>query len=831
MTIIDDDSAAPATAVILNGTEQADVLTGTRFQDSISGLAGDDVLNGGVGADTLLGGLGNDSYIVDAVGDVVTENTDEGSDTVLSSISYSLGSQLENLVLIGVTAINATGNSLDNKLTGNEQANVFDGKTGADTLIGGLGNDSYVVNSANDVVIETSALSSELDVVNSSISYSLGNNVENLVLTGTDAINGTGNGLNNKLTGNNAANQLNGGLGADTMLGGLGNDVYTVDDVADVTTETSTLSNEIDLVNSSITHTLAANIEQLTLTGTTAIDGVGNNLANLITGNNAANRLDGQAGADTLLGGLGNDSYNVDNAGDVVTETSALANEIDEVFSSVSFSLSVNVEHLTLIGNKAINGTGNALKNRITGNDAANMLDGGTGVDTLIGGLGNDTYKVDSTSDTVIESSALANEIDTVESVVTFTLVKNVEHLTLLGGNAINGFGNVLANKITGNAAANLLNGGQGADTLTGGLGNDSYVVDDSGDVVVETSSLASEIDDVTSSVSFTLGNNLENLLLSGNSAINGQGNKAANQLTGNSAANVLNGMEGADTLTGGLGNDTYFIDQLGDVISETSALKTEIDTVNSFIAFTLGANLEVLNLQGNNDLTGVGNALANQLTGNNGANTLDGKAGNDTLQGGLGNDTYVVDSKGDKVIEAVNAGNDTILASLSLTLPAQVEALTLTGNKAINATGNELANLLTGNKAANKLSGGLGADTMDGGLGKDSYTVDNSGDVVIETSTLASEIDQVNSSVTYSLTANVEKLTLTGTNAINGSGNALANTLIGNASANTLNGGSGNDTLTGGNASDVLIGGAGADSINLTETVAATDTIKIAAG
>ncbi len=831
VTIIDDDSVAPASAVMLNGTEQADVLTGTRFQDSISGLAGDDVLNGGVGADTLLGGLGNDNYIIDAVGDVVTENANEGADTVLSSLSYSLGNQLENLVLIGVAAINATGNSLDNKLTGNDQANAFDGKTGADTMLGGLGNDSYVVNSANDVVVETSTLSDEIDVVNSSISYSLGDNVEQLVLTGTDAINGTGNALNNKLTGNNAANQLNGGLGADTMVGGLGNDIYIVDDVGDVTTETSTLSNEIELVNSSITHTLAANIEQLTLTGTKAIDGVGNTLANLITGNNAANHLDGQAGADTLLGGLGNDSYSVDNAGDVVTETSALANEIDEVFSSVSFSLSANVEHLTLTGNKAIDGTGNELKNRITGNDAANVLDGSGGADTLIGGLGNDRYKVDSTNDSVIENSTLANEIDTVESIVSFTLVKNVEHLTLLGANAINGFGNGLANKITGNAAANLLNGGQGADTLTGGLGNDSYVIDDSGDSVVETSSLVSEIDDVTSSVSFTLGNNLENLVLSGNAALNGQGNKAANQITGNSAANVLNGMEGADTLTGGLGNDTYVIDQLGDVIIETSALKTEIDTVNSFIDVTLGANLENLALQGTNDLSGVGNALANQLTGNTGANLLDGKAGNDTLQGGLGNDTYGVDSKGDKVIEAANAGNDTILASLSFTLPTQIEALTLTGNKAINATGNESNNVLTGNKAANKLSGGLGADTMIGGLGKDIYTVDNSGDVVVETSTLASELDQVNSSVTYSLTANVEKLTLTGTNAINGSGNALANTLIGNASVNTLNGGSGNDTLTGGNASDVFIGGTGKDSINLSETVAATDTVKLAAG
>ncbi len=189
-------------------------LTGTSGNDKFNGLAGNDIINGLAGNDILNGGTGNDT---------------------------------------------------------------LNGGEGADTLIGGSGNDVYVVNNALDVVKETSTLATEVDRVNSSIGYTLKANVENLTLTGTAAINGTGNALNNILTGNTGANTLNGGTGndilnggrgADKLIGGLGNDVYVVDNVGDVVTETSTLSTEIDKVNSSINYTLGANVEDLTLTGT-----------------------------------------------------------------------------------------------------------------------------------------------------------------------------------------------------------------------------------------------------------------------------------------------------------------------------------------------------------------------------------------------------------------------------------------------------------------------------------------------------------------------------------------------------------------------------------
>ena len=141
--------------------------------------------------------------------------------------------------------------------------------------------------------------------------------VENLTLTGTTAINGTGNTLVNTVIGNTANNTLNGSTGADQLKGGTGNDTYVVDNVGDIVTELA--SGGTDLVQSSVTYTLPVEVENLTLTGTTAINGTGNALANTVTGNTANNILNGSSGADQLLGSDGNDSLSGDAANDILT--------------------------------------------------------------------------------------------------------------------------------------------------------------------------------------------------------------------------------------------------------------------------------------------------------------------------------------------------------------------------------------------------------------------------------------------------------------------------------------------------------------------------------
>ena len=577
------------------------------------------------------------------------------------------------------------GFSLDiaNIINGTAAGNSLVGIAGRDVMYGFAGNDTYVVNDVGDMVVELAGEGT--DTVQSSVTYTLTDNVERLTLTGTAAINGTGNGLNNVLTGNVASNTLtggigndtlNGGLGADTLAGGAGNDTYVVDNAGDVVVEL--VGEGTDTVQSSVSYVLTDNVENLTLTGTAAINGTGNGLNNVLTGNVASNVLtggigndsiNGGAGADTLIGGLGNDTYTVDNAADVVIEL--VGEGTDKIQSSVSYTLSDNVENLTLTGTAVITGTGNALANVLTGNaagstlyglDGNDTLIGGTGADTLVGGAGNDIYTVDNAGDVVIEAAGEGTDI--VNASVSYTLASDLENLTLTGTAAINGTGNALANTLLGNAAANtlsggdgndVLNGGAGADTQIGGMGDDSYIVDNVGDTLVE--NFAEGTDTVSASVSYTLSSNLENLTLTGSTAINATGNELDNVLIGNSGANTLtggagndtlNGGGGSDTMLGGAGDDLYYVNVATDIVTESA--DEGLDTVNSSVSYTLIANVENLNLTGTGSLAGTGNDLSNRLTGNTGGNTLnggagddylDGKAGNDTLIGGTGNDTY----------------------------------------------------------------------------------------------------------------------------------------------------------------------------------------------
>ena len=803
---------------------------GNAGNNVITGNAGANVLNGGAGTDTLIGGLGHDTYIVDSTTDTITEAAGAGTDTVQSSVAFSLAAiaNVENLTLTGTASINGTGNAASNIIYGNSGANVLDGGVGADILQGGAGNDTYVVDSGGDTVIEQAG--GGTDTVQTSVSIgTLADFVENLLLTGTGNISGMGNGLNNVITGNSGDNLLRGADGVDTLIGGAGNDTYNVDTTTDTITELS--GGGTDLVQSSVTFSLAAlaNVENLTLTGKSVINGTGNAGNNVITGNSVANVLDGGAGIDTLVGGDGDDTYIVDSTTDTITEAAGAGTGTDTVRSSVAFSLAANVENLTLTGTGNINGTGNAAVNVITGTAGNNVLDGGAGADTLIGGAGNDTYIVDDAGDVVTEAASAGT--DTVQSSVTISsLALNVENLVLTGGGDISGTGNTLNNVITGNSGSNILNGGAGTDTLIGGAGNDIYIVDTTTDTITELA--GGGTDSVQSFVAFSLAAlaNVEDLRLNGGDNINGTGNSLNNVINGNTGDNVLDGGTGIDTLVGGTGNDTYIVDTTTDTITEASSAGT--DTVQSSVAFSLAAiaNVENLTLTGTGNINGTGNSVGNVITGTSGANVLDGGAGNDTLVGGAGNDTYIVDADGDVVTELKNGGTDTVQSSVTISsLAANVENLTLTGSSAINGTGNTLNNVITGNSAANILTGGDGTDTLIGGTGNDTYVVDTTTDTITEAAFEGTDL--VQSSVAFSLAAlaNVENLTLTGTSAINGTGNAENNVITGNSGANVLNGGVGIDRLVGGDGNDTYIVDTATDFI-IEDADKGTDTVQSSA-
>ena len=572
-------SAGVAVSLLLQDQVQmtvagADFLTGFEglvggdFADSLTGDGFDNRLDGGAGNDSLVGGGGDDTYVVDSVADVVTEAAGEGTDTIESLITYTLAAaEVENLTLGGSGDIDGTGDGGANLVTGNSGANRLNGGGGADTLAGGTGNDTYVVDSGDIVVTE--GFDKGTDLVESSITYSLGSNLENLTLTGAADINGIGNGLANVITGNGGNNVLNGGGGADTLMGGAGNDGYSVDNAGDVVTEQA--GEGTDRVVSSVSYTLSANVENLTLKGTNDISGTGNDLHNILVGNAGANLLDGAGGADAMAGGAGDDSYGVDNLGDVVTELAS--GGFDTVLAYIDYTLvSPNIEAVTLTGTADLKAVGNSQANLLTGNGGNNVLDGCAGADTMAGGLGSDTYSVGSSQDVVTEL-ADAGAADTVKTdLASYVLGANVENLVLTGTHDIQGTGNGLANLIIGNGADNLLVGGQGADTLSGGKGddvlnggtgadrliggdgNDTYLLG-IGDTIIE--GAGGGIDTVLTSLATTnLGPTLENVTLLG-SALNANGNGLANIMIGNGLNNVLQGGNGADTIDGRAGADT----------------------------------------------------------------------------------------------------------------------------------------------------------------------------------------------------------------------------------------------------------------------------------
>lgn len=829
--------------------------TGNSLNNVLIGNSGDNALDGKDGTDIAYGGVGDDSYT-----DVeqIVEQPGEGTDTWFNPRGGVLPDNVENLYMgiygpqwmpPGYSGIStgglyymgwntayqtlapvAVGNDLDNVLVsgGLGYEHFLDGKAGADTLVvNGWDRVTAFIDDPGDTVVGVAY------EIRSYIDYGLAQPFPNeygyaapvanrLVLLGDDISTGTGNSLDNMLdgTGNSAANTLIGGKGSDYYRLGYGDQLVELAgegfDTVEINFDDAPAGAIIDY------QMMGKHIEKVTLSGLRngMVTGTGSN--DIIHGNLGSNTLSGGGGndtldagpgyplGDTLIGGTGDDTYIFGNGlsyWDKVTENQGEG--WDKIVlggnNPYGFGYTLMPDNVEEASSKGLGVSikGNAEDNVITGDAGSNVLEGGlgndlldgaAGPDALIGGGGDDTYVVDVAGDAITEST---NEgADTVQSHVSYTLGANVENLNLTGNAAIDGTGNPLDNRLHGNGAANLLSGLDGSDAVYAGDG-DTVHGNGGDDTLIAENSAAQWAwlwgdagnDTLTGGVgtaAFFGG--------TGNDTIQGGGGE--NYIWGDD----FSGAGGMDVITGGNGRD-FVMAGAGDDIVNGAAGDDVIDGSdgndtlhggegNDSIASGNGTSWEYLYGEAGNDT----------LVGGSGLNVINAGAGADTIMGGSGQNYIFADDWGDPV-----GDNDDVTGGVGYDFM-------------LGGGGNDT---LRGGAGGDWISGGTGTDVMLGGLGDDSYQVQEAEDTVTENADEGWDQIIVSGLATYTLPDNVEALSIFGTAASVGNGNALDNVLYGDAQKNTLygnagqdylRGGEGDDSLNGGDGNDALQGGAGGD-------------------
>lgn len=376
---------------VIHGGDGNDQLFGDDDNDTLFGDGGNDRLNGGSGSDLMKGGQGNDVYVVDSTGDRVEDDLlFGGTDEVESFISFDLrtASFVENLTLVGNSALNGIGNSDNNVIDGNSANNILSGLDGNDRLNG------------ND---------------------------------GDDVLNG-GNG-NDVLLGGNDNDTLNGGAGQDQLKGEAGNDTFLIDSNSD--TDVIDGGTGVDQVNSSVSFSLVNTVavENLLLTGTSTINGTGNSLANTLTGNSVSNILSGGDGDDVLNGDGGNDTINGDAGNDRLFEgegndvlNGGIGNDVlDGGTGRDRYNGGADNDHLTL-----------DMADLATG-ATAGQYDGGSGTDQINFSLsGSTVFDMRTIDDSLLRNIEVLN-LQTNRTVQNFAITNNHKvFLTFNDVNAIN---------------------------------------------------------------------------------------------------------------------------------------------------------------------------------------------------------------------------------------------------------------------------------------------------------------------------------------------------------------------------------------------------------
>jgi len=773
---------------IINGGSGDDIITDLGGDDNIKGGDGNDVINGGNGANLILGGAGSDFIVAGADGaSEVFAGT--GNDFILGSRTTEriLGNEGDDWIEVG-TFDGAPGDNFD-------EIFAEDSISGHDVFLGDGSTDEYIGEGGDDIMVGSAGVNklegmsgfdwatykdnpmsvladlllnafdetppppaqATLDQYGNVEGLSgsahndtlYGSNVTSLemptegkrgsVLTaeGIARIAGLQEVVGVGVTSFDGGNIILGGDGDDTIIGRGGDDIIDGDRWLNVRISVRSAANpnvEIESHNS-MTTLVAKMFSGQINPGQLRI------VREILT-------ADGAGDVDTAVYVGNRANYTVTFSNGVVTVTDNVGDEGTDTLRNIEriqFADMTLVNNVAAVGQPAISDTSPTEGQLLTASPGTIADPNGTTTSVftyqwqvLVAGVWTNIAGATAATFTPTQAqvnqqlrvvATFADDLGSTESIASDpTIVVGDLYVGTGGNNTFNGTaGDDNASGLGGN---DTLNGNNGNDILNGGAGTDTL-----------------------------------------------NGGAGADTLIGEAGNDTLNGGVGADAMSGGAGNDTYVVDDVGDAVTELAGQGTDIvqTTLN---AYALGNNVENVTFTGAGAFTGTGNALANRIQSNGGNDILDGGAGVDTMLGGAGDDIYIVDNANDVVTEAGGAGTDTVHASVTDTLAANVENLVLTGGANIGGTGNGLANVMTGNGGANALNGAGGNDTIHGGGGADSIT--------------------------------------------GGAGN---DTMYGGEGNDTLIGEGGVDTFVGGAGNDMLVGGAGNDFF-VFETGFGNDTI-----
>lgn len=762
-------TVANGAGVGTGGDAQGDVFTNMEW---IVGTAYDDTFTVTAGGMTFNGGAGNDTYIVNGTGSMsIYEAAGGGVDEVRTTLNSAvLGADIERLTYTGTGNFTGRGNAGDNIITGSAGNDLLIGGAGADQLIGGAGIDTV---SYEDVTNATS------------VTLNLKTGVHTNVAQG-DTFNGV-----EVFKGTNWGDTFISGNGVDTFDGSAGADTLSY----------STSNQAINMT--------VANGAGVGVGG----DAQGDMYSNMewIIGTDYSDVFNVTAGTMSFTGGMGNDVYIASGTG-AIGVVEAVGGGDDEIRTyQTSAVLSANVERLTYTGTVNFTGRGNSTDNIITGGSGNDLLIGGAGADQLFGGAGFDTVSYED------ENTGVG---------VTLNL-KTGLHIGLAAGDVFNGI-----EAFRGSAYGDTFYASAAADTLDGSGGSDKLDYSGSAQAIVMS---------VASGAGTGLGGDAQGDVFSN-----------IEVLIGSAYDDVFTLNAGSVTFNGGAGNDVYVVNGSGSMGVAELAGGGDDEVRTNQASAVLAAEVERLTYTGTANFTGRGNAGDNIITGGAGNDLFIGGAGADQFIGGAGTDTvsYEDSSTGVTVnlktgvhtgvaagdtfssIEVIRGSNsgDTFFSgaeannfdggtvgggtdTIDYSLSAQAVNITLatTGvgsGQGGDAQGDTYINIekIVGSAQDDVFTTGAGTFTLQGGAGNDLYVINGPAyQTVIETA--GGGDDEIRTSLAnFSMSAEVERLTYTGTSNFTGTGNA---------SNNIITAGVGNDLLLGGAGADLFVGGAGTDTVS----------------